>query len=261
VKRRNRRARRRCRSATRARSARAIADAPSRGLASEAMQDLVREARKGHEHEAAAPPLPTLPATLRLGAAKPDRVGTSTARGRVLPGTSLGLRVHSRDAGRAAMGTGGEDVLVLIEDSDRAPPGVATPGSTTSRCLFPSRTALAHALKAPGPWTRTPLQGASDHAVSEAIYLRRSRRKTASSSTRTGPRRAPKWAGGGTGFRREDLDGHASARRGLATGAGRGRGAAASMPTRDSAWDTFICASEVSRTGLAFYRGRARLRV
>ena len=81
----------------------------------------------------------------------------------------LGFRVHANDGGTARLGAGSGDLLVLVEDSEALP----APGSTGLfhfAVLFPSRPdlalALAHLVE-----TRTRLQGASDHLVSEALYL------------------------------------------------------------------------------------------
>ena len=81
----------------------------------------------------------------------------------------LGFRVHANDGGTARLGAGSGDLLVLVEDTEALP----APGSTGLfhfAVLFPSRPdlalALAHLVE-----TRTRLQGASDHLVSEALYL------------------------------------------------------------------------------------------
>ncbi len=82
---------------------------------------------------------------------------------------ALGLRVHESDVGTAAMGAGGEDLVVLTEE-----PGAQGAGRHAGlyhfALLHPSRTALAGALQRLSA-LRTPIQGASDHGVSEAVYL------------------------------------------------------------------------------------------
>jgi catechol 2,3-dioxygenase len=82
----------------------------------------------------------------------------------------LGLDVSSRSPQTAVLGAGGRALVTL-----RALPGaVPRPRRTTGlyhfAVLMPDRTSLAHAL-ARLVAARWPLQGASDHGVSEAIYL------------------------------------------------------------------------------------------
>ena len=94
---------------------------------------------------------------------------------------SLGLlRVRDRAArarahgGRAALGTGGEDLLVLTERAGRAA-GARHAGLFHFALLVPERADLARWL-AHAARERVPLTGMSDHFVSEAIYLERPRR-------------------------------------------------------------------------------------
>src|SRR5262245_20696866 len=82
---------------------------------------------------------------------------------------AIGLRTHRRDEGTAALGAGGEDLLVLVEDPDARPAGRHA-GLYHFALLHPSRLELARAA-ARLATTRTPIQGASDHGISEAIYL------------------------------------------------------------------------------------------
>jgi catechol 2,3-dioxygenase len=81
----------------------------------------------------------------------------------------IGLRVHSREDSRAALGTGGEDLLVL-EEVQGARPALHASGLYHFALLVPERADLArwlvHAAR-----DRAPLVGLSDHFVSEAIYL------------------------------------------------------------------------------------------
>jgi catechol 2,3-dioxygenase len=81
----------------------------------------------------------------------------------------LGMRVHAREGRVARLGAGGDDLLVLHED-----PSARTARGTTGlyhfAVLVPSRRDLAHSLARLAA-TRTPLQGAADHGVSEALYL------------------------------------------------------------------------------------------
>jgi catechol 2,3-dioxygenase len=82
---------------------------------------------------------------------------------------AIGLRTHRRGGGRAALGAGGEDLLILVEDSSAHPAGRHA-GLYHFALLHPSRRELARAA-ARLARTRTPIQGASDHGISEAIYL------------------------------------------------------------------------------------------
>src|SRR3712207_321440 len=83
--------------------------------------------------------------------------------------SAIGLQVHRRDGATAALGAGGEDLVVLHEQ-----PGARRAGRHAGlyhfALLFPSRLELARvALRV--AVTRTPIQGASDHGTHEAIYL------------------------------------------------------------------------------------------
>ncbi len=114
------------------------------------------------------PTTPTLPATLRLGA---THLTISNLDGSIaFYERSLGLQVHRRDDAKAALGAGGEDLLVLVEE-----PGAALGGRHAGlyhfALLFDSREELARAIRRLAE-TRTRIEGASDHGVSEAIYLR-----------------------------------------------------------------------------------------
>jgi catechol 2,3-dioxygenase len=83
--------------------------------------------------------------------------------------TQIGLRVHARDGGRAQLGTGGEDLLVLTEEPG-AKPADGYSGLFHFALLVPERIDLARWL-AHAARDRVPLSGLSDHFVSEAIYL------------------------------------------------------------------------------------------
>jgi len=82
---------------------------------------------------------------------------------------AIGLRVHRRDDGVAALGTGAEDVLVLTEQPGAGPPGRHA-GLYHVALLYPSREELAQALHRVVA-TETPVEGMSDHGTHEAIYL------------------------------------------------------------------------------------------
>jgi catechol 2,3-dioxygenase len=84
--------------------------------------------------------------------------------------TQIGLRVHVRDDGRAHLGTGGEDLLVLTEEPGTKPADGFS-GLFHFALLVPERIDLARWL-AHAARDRVPLSGLSDHYVSEAIYLR-----------------------------------------------------------------------------------------
>jgi catechol 2,3-dioxygenase len=110
---------------------------------------------------------PLLPASLRVGAV--ELAVTDLDRSVHFYENAIGLRLHRREDGRAALGAGGEDLLVLVED-----PGARRAGHHAGlyhfALLHPSRLELAraaHRLAA----TRTRISGASDHGISEAIYL------------------------------------------------------------------------------------------
>ena len=82
---------------------------------------------------------------------------------------ALGLRVHARDGGRATLGTGADDLLVL-EELPGARPARGWSGLYHFALLVPERPDLARFL-AHAARERVPLVGLSDHFVSEAIYL------------------------------------------------------------------------------------------
>jgi catechol 2,3-dioxygenase len=109
----------------------------------------------------------TLPADLRLG---PVHL-TVTDLSRSIPfyETSIGLQLARRDDGQAALGAGREDLLVLTEEPDARPAGRHA-GLYHFALLHPSRLELARAAQRLIE-TRTPVTGASDHKISEAIYL------------------------------------------------------------------------------------------
>jgi catechol 2,3-dioxygenase len=83
---------------------------------------------------------------------------------------AIGLKEHRREDGVAALGAGGEDLLVLHEEPTAASAGGAHAGLYHFALLHPSRLELARAARRLAA-TRTPIQGASDHLFSEAIYL------------------------------------------------------------------------------------------
>lgn len=110
---------------------------------------------------------PPLPATLRLG---PVHLTVSDIDGSIaFYENALGLQVRHRGNGTASLGAGGEDILVLTGE-----PGAALGGRHAGlyhfALLYPTREELARAVQRIAS-TRTRIEGASDHGVSEAIYL------------------------------------------------------------------------------------------
>ena len=78
--------------------------------------------------------------------------------------------MRERDADRAALGAGGEDLLVLVEEPG-AKPADGFSGLYHFALLVPDRADLARWL-AHAARDRVQLVGMSDHFVSEALYLR-----------------------------------------------------------------------------------------
>jgi len=81
----------------------------------------------------------------------------------------LGFSVRTEEFGTARLGAGGSDLLVLVERQG-ARRATGSTGLFHLAVLLPSREALARSLARLAD-TRTPLQGAADHLVSEALYL------------------------------------------------------------------------------------------
>jgi catechol 2,3-dioxygenase len=82
----------------------------------------------------------------------------------------VGLQVRDRDNGTARLGTTGEELLVLYEEPG-AEPAPRNTGLFHFALLVPTRHDLARWL-AHAANDQIPLEGMSDHLVSEAIYLR-----------------------------------------------------------------------------------------
>ena len=110
---------------------------------------------------------PTLPADLRLG---PVHIVVSDLDRSVrFYERAIGLHLRSREGDRAALGAGADDLLVLHERPDARTAGRHA-GLYHFALLHPSREELARAVQRLAD-TDTPIQGASDHGISEAIYL------------------------------------------------------------------------------------------
>jgi catechol 2,3-dioxygenase len=112
--------------------------------------------------------MPQLPDTLRLG---PVHLTVSDIDGSIaFYENALGLQLHERENGTARLGAGGEDILVLAGEPG-AELGGRNAGLYHFALLFSSREELARAVARLAS-TYTRIEGASDHGVSEAIYLR-----------------------------------------------------------------------------------------
>ena len=84
---------------------------------------------------------------------------------------ALGLRATNREDGSVALGVDGEPALIELTADAAAPPlARRATGLYHLAVLLPSRRDLAVALRRLAD-ARVPLDGASDHLVSEALYL------------------------------------------------------------------------------------------
>jgi catechol 2,3-dioxygenase len=110
---------------------------------------------------------PTLPDALRLGPVHLTVTDLDRSVGWYT--SALGLHVHARGDRSAALGTGGEDIVVLHEEPAARRAGRHS-GLYHYALLLPSREELARTVLRLSA-TRTPVQGASDHETHEAIYL------------------------------------------------------------------------------------------
>lgn len=111
-----------------------------------------------------------LPATTRLGPVHLTVSALDRAVGWYQD--AVGLRLHDRsdDGACAALGAGEEDLVVLHEDPLAGRAGRHA-GLFHVALLFPTREELSRAATRLIRH-RVPLEGASDHGVSEALYLR-----------------------------------------------------------------------------------------
>jgi catechol 2,3-dioxygenase len=110
---------------------------------------------------------PVLPADLTLGPVH-LRV-TDLDRSVAFYETSIGLQLIDRDGDVARLGAGAGEILVLHEHPDARRAGRHA-GLYHFALLHPTRQELARALRRLIA-TRTPIDGASDHGISWAIYL------------------------------------------------------------------------------------------
>jgi catechol 2,3-dioxygenase len=108
-----------------------------------------------------------LPASLRLGAV--HLIVTDLDRSIPFYEDAIGLSLIDRTGSRATLGAGAEPVLVLDEEPAARPAGRHA-GLYHFALLHTSRLELARAAQRLIV-TRTPVSGASDHKISEAIYL------------------------------------------------------------------------------------------
>src|SRR3954464_14010140 len=114
-----------------------------------------------------APATAPLADTLRLGAV--HLTVTDLDRSVAFYQDAIGLRLPRREAPVAAMGAGGEDLVVLVEEQTARRAGRHA-GLYHVALLMPRRLKLARAVQRLAA-TRTPIEGASDHGISEAVYL------------------------------------------------------------------------------------------
>jgi catechol 2,3-dioxygenase len=82
----------------------------------------------------------------------------------------VGLRALDAGHGRAVLGAGERPLVELVEDRDAPPRPPRTTGLFHLAVLVPDRAELARSLRRLIE-ARWPLQGASDHLVSEALYI------------------------------------------------------------------------------------------
>lgn len=108
------------------------------------------------------------PVTIRLGPA--HLIVTDLDRSIEFYERSIGLQVRHRGAGTAVMWAAGAGDLLVLEAEPGARPAGRHAGLYHVALLHPSRVELARAA-ARLVDTRTRILGASDHDISEAIYL------------------------------------------------------------------------------------------
>jgi catechol 2,3-dioxygenase len=114
-----------------------------------------------------APAVAAVPDATRMGAVHLSVA--DLARSIAYYESAIGLRVRDRGDDRAALGAGGEDLLVLREEPG-ARPALGYAGLYHFALLVPEREDLARWL-AHAAREEVPIVGVADHYVSEAIYL------------------------------------------------------------------------------------------
>jgi catechol 2,3-dioxygenase len=114
------------------------------------------------------PTMGRLPADTRLGAIR-LRAGDAD-RLRAFYETTIGLEARATDDGVTALGVDGRALVELVSDPGAPPRPPTSTGLFHLALLVPTRADLARTLRrvAGAGW---PLSGASDHLVSEALYL------------------------------------------------------------------------------------------
>ncbi len=108
------------------------------------------------------------PITIRLGPA--HLTVTDLDRSIDFYERSIGLQVRRRDGDTAVLWAGGDGDLLVLRAEPAARPAGRHAGLYHVALLHPSREELARAAARLAA-TRTPILGASDHDISEAIYL------------------------------------------------------------------------------------------
>jgi len=115
----------------------------------------------------------TAPAATLEAHKAPVFIGAVTLRAHDLPALTayyrdaIGLRLIRQDAESAELGVGGQVLVRLVAGAARP---TSAAGLFHLAILLPSRRDLANWLRHAAV-TRIPLEGASDHLVSEALYL------------------------------------------------------------------------------------------
>ena len=110
----------------------------------------------------------TIEATLRCGAVR--LAVRELAQSLAYYQERIGLKVHRREGAVAFLGAGGDDLLALVEQPGARPVQRGRTGLYHFALLTPDRAALSRVLNHLLA-TNTPIDGASDHGVSEALYL------------------------------------------------------------------------------------------
>jgi catechol 2,3-dioxygenase len=114
-----------------------------------------------------APTTESIPATTTMGPV--HLTVADLERSLLFYRESVGLDVREQAAGRASVGAGDAELLVLVEEPGASPAPRHT-GLFHFALLVPARVDLARWL-AHAARERLPLAGMSDHYVSEAVYL------------------------------------------------------------------------------------------